>query len=285
MTKFVEISSLVTEGLQTRDGLAKAVVKDYAETLKAGMRLPPVTVVQDSVSGRLYLVDGYHRKAATVMAGRTMIDAEITEGTFTDAVRLAIRANATNGLRRTNADKRNALKLAWEHRRELFPGEPSHELLAKACGISERTVRRFRNLLTGVDNVHPRGTRLGTDGKTYALSQQDAKRSTETDRYGAAVPERLAKAFDLREYHLRVQAVQNAKNAFEKAIRDRDFSCSKVSQATLITFANLIHDLKSEEPWCVCRQCGGGGCRACGSVGVQTMDEYLRNPKELRPDA
>lgn len=27
MTKFVEISSLVTEGLQTRDGLAKAVVK------------------------------------------------------------------------------------------------------------------------------------------------------------------------------------------------------------------------------------------------------------------
>ena len=203
MTKFVEISSLVTEGLQTRDGLAKAVVKDYAETLKAGMRLPPVTVVQDSVSGRLYLVDGYHRKAATVMAGRTMIDAEITEGTFTDAVRLAIRANATNGLRRTNADKRNALKLAWEHRRELFPGEPSHELLAKACGISERTVRRFRNLLTGVDNVHPRGTRLGTDGKTYALSQQDAKRSTETDRYGAAVPERLAKAFDLREYHLR----------------------------------------------------------------------------------
>ena len=108
-----------------------------------------------------------------------------------------------NGLRRTNADKRNALKLAWEHRRELFPGEPSHELLAKACGISERTVRRFRNLLTGVDNVHPRGTRLGTDGKTYALSQQDAKRSTETDRYGAAVPERLAKAFDLREYHLR----------------------------------------------------------------------------------
>ena len=79
MTKFVEISSLVTEGLQTRDGLAKAVVKDYAETLKAGMRLPPVTVVQDSVSGQLYLVDGYHRKAATVMAGRTMIDAEITE--------------------------------------------------------------------------------------------------------------------------------------------------------------------------------------------------------------
>ena len=139
MTKFVEISSLVTEGLQTRDGLAKAVVKDYAETLKAGMRLPPVTVVQDSVSGQLYLVDGYHRKAAAVMAGRTMIDAEITEGTFTDAVRLAIRANATNGLRRTNADKRNALKLAWEHRRELFPGEPSHELLAKACGVSERT--------------------------------------------------------------------------------------------------------------------------------------------------
>ena len=30
MNKMVEISSLVTEGIQTRDGLAKAVVKDYA---------------------------------------------------------------------------------------------------------------------------------------------------------------------------------------------------------------------------------------------------------------
>lgn len=285
MNKMVEINALVTEGLQTRDGLAKAVVKDYAEAIKAGAKFPPITVVQDNVTGQLYLVDGYHREAATVIAGLELIDAEVIEGTFTDAVRLAIKANATNGLRRTNADKRNALKLAWEHRQELFPGEPSHELLAKACGISERTVRRFRHLLTGVDNVHPCGTRLGTDGKTYALSQQSAERSTKTDRYGAAIPERLTRAFDLREYRQRIQTIQNAKSGFEKSIKEEDYSCSKISQATLITFANLIHDLKSGEPWCVCRQCGGTGCRACGNVGVQTMDEYLRNPKELRPDA
>ena len=156
MNKMVEINTLVTEGLQTRDGLAKAVVKDYAEAIKAGAKFPPITVVQDNVTGQLYLVDGYHRMAATVKAGLELIDAEVIEGTFTDAVRLAIKANATNGLRRTNADKRNALKLAWEHRQELFPGEPSHELLAKACGISERTIRRFRHLLTGVDNVFSR---------------------------------------------------------------------------------------------------------------------------------
>ena len=134
-------------------------------------------------------------------------------------------------------------------------------------------------------NVHPCGTRLGTDGKTYALSQQSAERSAKTDRYGAAIPERLTRAFDLREYRQRIQTIQNAKSGFEKSIKEEDYSCSKISQATLITFANLIHDLKSGEPWCVCRQCGGTGCRACGNVGVQTMDEYLRNPKELRPDA
>ena len=112
MIKLIEISSLVTEGLQTRDGLAKAVVKDYAETLKAGKQLPPVTVIQDHVTGQLYLVDGYHRKDAAILAGLTMINAEVTEGTFTDAVRLAIKANADHGLRRTKADKKNAIKLA-----------------------------------------------------------------------------------------------------------------------------------------------------------------------------
>ena len=83
------------------------------------------------------------------------------------------------------------------------PESPRMSFWQRPVAFRSAPVRRFRNLLTGVDNVHPRGTRLGTDGKTYALSQQDAKRSTETDRYGAAVPERLAKAFDLREYHLR----------------------------------------------------------------------------------
>ena len=172
MIKLIEISSLVTEGLQTRDGLAKAVVKDYAETLKAGKSLPPVAVVcvnrpdaDGSARPLYYLVDGYHRKDAAILAGRTMIDADITEGTFTDAVRLAIKANAAHGLRRTKADKTNAIKLALAHAQELFKGDPSDTQLAEACAVSRRWVVKVRGKLTGCEQFTPCGKRLGKDGK------------------------------------------------------------------------------------------------------------------------
>ena len=280
MKKSVEINALVTEGLQTRDGLAKAVVKDYAETLKAGKQLPPVTVVQDSVTGQLYLADGYHRRDAAILAGRTMIDAEITEGTFTDAVRLAIRANAAHGLRRTNADKRNALRLAWENRQELFGGEPSHEMLAEACAVSKKTAQRFRQAVTGMDNDHP-CNRIGKDGKSYS-PPQPAIQSGKTDRYGAAIPERVARAFGTNELDAIVTGLRRLKASIEEKIAAEDFAYCKVSQSTLISLGNVIADLRLETPWCVCRQCGGRGCHACGNTGVQTKTEYERNPKELR---
>ena len=283
MTKFIEIASLVTEGVQTRDGLAKAVVKDYAEAIKAGAKFPPVTVVQDNVTGQFYLVDGYHRKAAFVLSGQKMIDADIIEGTFTDAVRLAIKANAKNGLRRTNADKHNALKLAWQHRQELFEGNPSNDMLAKECAVDKKTVKRFRKTLTGGDKVPPCTPRVGLDGKTYTPSQ--LPKAEGTDRYGVAVPERLARAFGSKELETIVTGLRRLKASIEEKIAAEDFAYCKVSQSTLISLGNVIADLRLETPWCVCRQCGGRGCHACGNTGVQTKLEYERNPKELRPDA
>ena len=290
MTKLIEISSLVTEGLQTRDGLAKAVVKDYAETLKAGKSLPPVTVVcvnrpdaDGSARPLYYLVDGYHRKDAAILAGRTTIDAEITEGTFTDAVRLAIKANAAHGLRRTNADKRNALKLAWENRQDLFGGDPSKTVLAEACEVSLSTVKRFYKTLAG-GSKEPPCARVGKDGKSYSPSQP-AILSEVTDRYGVAIPERIARAFGSKELDTIVTGLRRLKASIEEKISAEDFAYCKVSQSTLISLGNVIGDLRLETPWCVCRQCGGRGCHACGNTGVQTKLEYERNPKELRPDA
>ena len=285
MKKSVEINALVTEGLQTRDGLAKAVVKDYAETLKAGRQLPPVTVIQDHVTGQLYLVDGYHRKDAAILAGLTMIDAEVTEGTFTDAVRLAIKANADHGLRRTKADKKNAIKLALAHAQELFGGNPSNDMLADACAVSKRWVKKIRPKLTGGEQFPPCGKRIGKDGKLYSPPKTQAVSSEETDRYGVAIPERIVRAFGSDELGAIVTGLRRLKASIEEKIAAEDFAYCKVSQSTLISLGNVIADLRLETPWCVCRQCGGRGCHACGNTGVQTKLEYERNPKELRPDA
>jgi hypothetical protein len=57
-------------------------VQQYVQMLD---ELPPIAVfcLEDQT---LLLVDGYHRVAAAQKAGRTMIDADIREGTRADAV-------------------------------------------------------------------------------------------------------------------------------------------------------------------------------------------------------
>jgi len=280
--KLIDISSLVTEGLQTRDGLAKSVVKDYAEMMKSGCTLPPVEVVRDSATGQLYLVDGYHRVDAAKRLKRTVIDAQVTDGTYTDAIRCAIKANAAHGLRRSNADKRNALKMAWEHRQALFGGEPSHEVLAAACAVSKRTAQRFRETASGMDNVHP-CARVGADGKCYqSPTTNHQSLSTVTDRFGVAVPEDLVEAFTSKDLIRTIQALRKSRDYIAEQQKDGNLAFIRVAQSALITLQNAADELNACKPHCICRVCGGRGCRACGNLGVQTKLEYDRNPSEIK---
>jgi len=290
------LEALKTEGLQTRDGLSLAVVKEYAELMGSGKKLPPLSVTRNA-AGDLFLTDGYHRVAAMRRLKRTMADAEITEGEYIDAVRAALQANVGHGLRRSNADKKNALAMAWKNRIALFGGDPSHEMLAEACAVTRRTAQRFRDKVSTMDNVHS-STRLGVNGKTYRaagdVSPYQASVSNgvggdfqapRVDRFGTPVPERLVGAFESARYGEAIKAARQLKAAIVAAMDEGDYGFSKVSQSTLITLDNLIADLKAETPYCVCPQCGGRGCRACNDVGLQTKMEYERNPKEIRAHA
>lgn len=285
--KLVNIADLKTEGLQTRAGLNPKVVKEYTELLKDGRKLDPVTVVKDKATGELYLVDGYHRREATTANGATVIEAEVTEGAFTDAVRLAIKANASHGLRRTNAEKRNALTMAWNHRHDLFGGEPSNEMLADAVGVSKRWVIKMRKRLSRGEPFTP-SARIGMDGKTRNSTDPNRQsripnpESPTTDRFGAPVPTKLVPAFASDRFKELVRKLREVQEGVTEELENGNIAFCKVSQTTLITLKNALEDLKSETPFCVCRVCSGQGCRACGNTGIQKKAEYDRNPKEVK---
>ena len=107
------------------------------------------------ISGVLSLVDGYHRIAAVVRNGGDEIEANVIPGTRVDALRAAVKANSEHGQRRSNADKRRALEVAWENRDILFEkmmGEnenhmrnnlPSSRQLAAITGVSHDFANRF----------------------------------------------------------------------------------------------------------------------------------------------
>lgn len=143
--------------IQTRAATDAATVEDYAEAAQRGAKFPPVSVIADAEANTLWLADGIHRMEAARRLGKKCIRANVQGGTYADALRLALGANATHGLRRTNADKRKALDMAWKNRRTVWPREdnadPSAEILADVCGVSLRTAKAYVAMLQPVQKI------------------------------------------------------------------------------------------------------------------------------------
>lgn len=137
----IAINSLrIDGGTQTRAQLNEAVVAEYAEVIRFGCALPPVTVYFDGSA--YWLADGFHRYHAHRTAGAMEIDADVRNGTKRDAVLHSVGANASHGLRRTNEDKRRAVETLLA---DAEWSEWSNNAIAKACGVSHTFVAAIRS--------------------------------------------------------------------------------------------------------------------------------------------
>lgn len=130
-------------GTQARAGINEETVAEYAEAIEAGAIMPPVVLYYDGQN--YWLADGFHRLHAHLQADCPEVHAEVKSGTQRDAVLHACGANASHGLRRTNADKRRAVEVL------LRDGEWSSwsdNQIAKACGVSQPFVSKLRSELS-----------------------------------------------------------------------------------------------------------------------------------------
>lgn len=126
-------------GTQSRVEISMEAVAEYAEAIKDGIEFPAVVVFHDGADH--WLADGFHRYHAHKQAGKVSILAEIRSGTVRDAILHSLGANASHGLRRSNADKRKAVAAmladdewaAWSDRK-----------IAEACGVSAPFVSALR---------------------------------------------------------------------------------------------------------------------------------------------
>lgn len=132
-------SITVDRDLQARSHIDPWVVETYADVLVEGGALPPVQAVSDG--GSVWLVDGFHRLAAHEEAGLSAIAVEVTPGDYTKAVRLAVRANATNGHHRGQTDLNRALQIAMRH--GLIGDPPAVEDVMAVLACSQRSAYRL----------------------------------------------------------------------------------------------------------------------------------------------
>ncbi len=158
---------------QLRAACSSVTVQEYAEALAAGATFPPVIVFSDGDS--YWLSDGFHRFEAHQSAGLAEINAEIRDGNQRDAKLFAAGANADHGLRRTQADKRNAILalLADPEWRRWSDKE-----IARRTATSDKTVAKVRRELSG-DGVN---AEIRVEERTFITKHgTEAKRRVPTN--------------------------------------------------------------------------------------------------------
>lgn len=148
----VPLANIKTDGgTQMRAGLNDDAITEYRDVMRENGwgDFPPIVLYYDGSA--YWLADGFHRLAAWRQIGVSVADsvvpAIVKSGGRRDAVLYAARANASHGLRRTDADKRRAVETLvldeeW--------GRWSNMEIARRCNVSEGLVRSVKKDL-GID--------------------------------------------------------------------------------------------------------------------------------------
>jgi hypothetical protein len=156
---------------QARESIDQGVINEYVERMTEGDTFPPVTLFFDGTT--YWIGDGYHRGYAASKVGFTTIRAEVRPVGPREARLYAAGANTTHGLRRTNADKRNAVMILLqdeEWRRW------SDSRIARHCGVSPTTVGTLRASLSKLES---------DDGQRSHLTKHGTEATMNTSRIGS----------------------------------------------------------------------------------------------------
>lgn len=167
-------------GTQPRESLEPETVTGFAEDMAQGAAFPPVTLFYDGTD--YWLADGFHRVAAAARLEHQEIAAEVHQGTQRDAILHSCSANATHGQRRTNADKRRAVRTLLED--QEWSAWSDREI-ARRCAVGYdlvATIRKELSVGSGRYDTAPRKATRG--GTTYT---QAPKRSSHTSSRVATV--------------------------------------------------------------------------------------------------
>ena len=160
-------------GTQMRTEVTAEVVKDYADAMDRGVEFPPILVCYNEPENMFIMIDGYHRLAAHMLTyPNDRILAEQMLGDVSDAIWASLGMNQSHGLRRTNEDKRNAVKHALLHPKGA---DLSDRQIAEHVGVSHSSVSRIRAELEGAGELEPVQEYIGRDGKRYRPSSRKSR--------------------------------------------------------------------------------------------------------------
>ncbi len=164
----IRLADIQDGGAQMRVEMKPDVVLDYADDMAAGTTFPPVVVYHDGTC--YWLGDGFHRVEAARKLDRETIEAEVRDGDARQAILHGIGANASHGLRRTQADKRRAVERLL---RDQEWSKWSNRKIGEVARVDHKTVAKVRRGLLGGEfptPARPNGEIPRTNGKPKPTS-------------------------------------------------------------------------------------------------------------------
>jgi hypothetical protein len=298
-------------GTQSRVKIDIAYVEELAEAAKARTTLPPVVVFHDGKS--YWLADGFHRYHAHRSAGIATIPADLRKGTVRDAILFSVGANASHGLRRTNADKRCAVETLLKDKEW---GGKSNRWIADQCGVSDVFVGDLRRQVQTVSTCDDQ-KRAGKDGKSYPakaaakpeiniddIPMDDGPAIEETpidtatpvsaepvkDEVGNPITDmEIISLFNRRrELENLARMVSDVKSAVMRSVDTKDELFAEFNITQMQADCNNVYRaIKFAIPYAVCPYCKGQGritkaCKACIGKGWVGKAKWTSAPEEMR---
>jgi hypothetical protein len=140
MARLVKLQDIKLDGgTQYREEIDQNKVKEYAEAMDNEAVFPPIQCTFDGST--YWLWDGFHRYFAWQSLGAKTIEVIYTPGTQEDAQDLALSANSTHGIARSNETKRKQVEAALSMERHA---NKSDREIAKLCAVSVSFVGAIR---------------------------------------------------------------------------------------------------------------------------------------------
>lgn len=162
------IQIIFDAGTQARTETDLKTCEAYIESMKNGVEFPPLDVFSDGTSDKYILADGFHRLQSHIsFRPNEPIKCRVHLGTASDARVFAAGANATHGLRRTNEDKRKAVKIVLLEPQCMTW---SDRMIAEHVHVSNHTVGNIRAKLESTVKFSQSSKRIGKDGRVINTS-------------------------------------------------------------------------------------------------------------------
>lgn len=200
------------------DGTDKKLVDDYAQDMRdydafyadhdppiqGWQKFPRISCVHDPQVGYI-LFSGNHRLEAILQVGYAEIEIHYFTGTRQDAIVVSKKENASNGKRRTNADKAHVVKSCLlDDELKMW----SNSTIAKWCGVSHPTVAKHEKALETFSSAN--GEPYTRPTRRKRLSNAGEIEWVETASIGNGNPEKPNRKELKRKHHSAVVNVQSA---------------------------------------------------------------------------